>query len=133
MVNRIWYQHFGQGIVSTPSNFGKMGTLPSNPELLDWLATEFVQKGWSIKADAPEIMNSETYKMASAFYDADSLAKDPTDQFLWRFPAKRMEAEIIRDRVLSASGDLNPRWAASLLPADSRIRCEPAQPFAARG
>jgi Protein of unknown function (DUF1553)/Protein of unknown function (DUF1549)/Planctomycete cytochrome C len=107
MVNRLWYQHFGQGIVTTPNNFGKMGTQPSNQGLLDWLATEFVQKGWSIKQMQREIMNSETYKMASAFYDANSLAKDPTDQFMWRFPVKRMEAEIIRDAVLSASGDLN--------------------------
>jgi len=107
MVNRMWYQHFGQGIVATPSNFGKMGTLPSNPELLDWLATEFTQQGWSIKQMQRLIMNSETYKMASAYYQADSAAKDPTDQSLWRFPVKRLEAEIIRDAVLSASGDLN--------------------------
>ena len=107
MVNRIWYQHFGQGIVSTPNNFGKMGTQPSNPALLDWLATEFVRQGWSIKQIQRLILNSETYKMASAYYQADSAAKDRTDQFLWRFPVKRLEAEIIRDSVLSASGDLN--------------------------
>ena len=107
MVNRIWYQHFGQGIVSTPNNFGKMGTLPSNPALLDWLATEFVRQGWSVKQMQRMILNSETYKMASAYYQADSAAKDPTDQYLWRFPVKRLEAEIIRDAVLSASGDIN--------------------------
>jgi Protein of unknown function (DUF1553)/Protein of unknown function (DUF1549)/Planctomycete cytochrome C len=107
MVNRIWYQHFGLGIVSTPNNFGKMGTQPSDPELLDWLATEFMRQGWSIKQIQRLIMNSETYKMASAFYQAASAAKDPIDQFLWRFPVKRLEAEIIRDSVLSASGDLN--------------------------
>jgi hypothetical protein len=107
MVNRIWYQHFGQGIVSTPNNFGKMGTQPSNPELLDWLATEFVRKGWSVKQIHRLIMNSETYKMASAYYQPDSAAKDSINQFLWRFPIKRLEAEIIRDAVLSASGDLN--------------------------
>ncbi len=107
MVNRVWYQHFGQGIVSTPNNFGKMGTEPSNPALLDWLATEFMRQGWSIKQIQRLIMNSETYKMASAYYRPDSAAKDPTDQFLWRFPVKRLEAEIIRDSVLTASGDLN--------------------------
>jgi hypothetical protein len=107
MVNRIWYQHFGQGIVSTPNNFGKMGTEPTNPALLDWLATEFMRQGWSIKQIQRLIMNSETYKMGSAYYQADSAAKDPTDQFLWRFPVKRLEAEIIRDSVLSASDDLN--------------------------
>ena len=107
MVNRIWYQHFGHGIVSTPNNFGKMGSQPSNPQLLDWLATEFVRQGWSVKQMQRLIMNSETYKMASAYYDAGSLAKDPTDEFFWRFPVKRLEAEIIRDAVLSASGDIN--------------------------
>ena len=107
MVNRIWYQHFGQGIVSTASNFGKMGTQPTNPPLLDWLATEFVRQGWSVKQMHRLIMNSETYKMASAYYQAEAAAHDPTDEFLWRFPVKRMEAEIIRDAILSASKDLN--------------------------
>jgi len=107
MVNRIWYQHFGQGIVATPNNFGKMGSQPSNPALLDWLATEFMRQGWSIKQMQRLIMTSETYKMASAYYQADNASKDSTDQFLWRFPVKRLEAEIIRDAVLSASGDLN--------------------------
>src|SRR5262249_25510218 len=63
MVNRLWYQHFGQGIVTTPNNFGKMGTEPSNPQLLDFLATEFVRQGWSIKQMQRLIMTSETYKM----------------------------------------------------------------------
>jgi hypothetical protein len=107
MVNRLWYQHFGQGIVSTPNNFGKMGSEASNLALLDWLATEFMRQGWSVKQIQRLIMNSETYKMGSAYYQAESAAKDPTDQFLWRFPVKRLEAEIIRDSVLSASGDLN--------------------------
>jgi hypothetical protein len=107
MMNRIWYQHFGQGIVATPNNFGKMGTEPSNLALLDWLATEFVRQGWSIKQMQRLIMTSETYKMASAYYHEPSLTKDPTNQFLWRFPVKRLEAEIIRDAALSASGDLN--------------------------
>jgi hypothetical protein len=107
MVNRIWYQHFGQGIVTTPNNFGKMGTPPSNPELLDWLATEFMARGWSVKQMHRLIMNSETYKMASDYYTGADAEKDPTNQFLWRFPVKRLEAEIIRDAVLSASGDIN--------------------------
>ena len=81
--------------------------LPSNPELLDWLATEFVRQGWSIKQMQRLIMTSETYKMASAFYQADDLQKDPTDAYLWRFPIRRMEAEILRDNVLDASGNLN--------------------------
>lgn len=107
MVNRIWGWHFGTGIVSTPGNFGKMGSLPSNPQLLDWLATEFVHQGWSIKQMHRLIMNSQTYRMASAFYQPGDLEKDPTDVYLWRFPARRMEAEIVRDTVLDASGNLN--------------------------
>src|SRR5207247_5017750 len=107
MMNRIWYQHFGQGIVATPNNFGKMGSDPSNLELLHWLATEFVRQGWSIKQMQRLIMTSETYKMASAYYDSASSTKDSINQFLWRFPVKRLEAEIIRDAALSASGDLN--------------------------
>jgi hypothetical protein len=108
MVNRLWYQHFGQGIVATPNNFGKMGSEPSNLALIDWLATEFVRQGWSVKRMQRLIMTSETYKMASAYYDGANQAKDSTNQSLWRFPVKRLEAEIIRDAVLSASGDLNP-------------------------
>lgn len=107
MVNRLWGWHFSRGIVGTPGNFGKMGMLPSHPELLDWLATEFVRQGWSIKQMQRLIMNSETYKMASAYYQATDMEKDPTDMYLWRFPIHRMEAEIIRDAVLDASGDLN--------------------------
>ena len=67
MANRIWHWHFGRGIVPTPGNFGRMGMPPSHPELLDWLATEFVRQGWSIKSMHRLIMNSETYKMASSF------------------------------------------------------------------
>ena len=107
MINRIWGWHFGTGIVGTPGNFGKMGMLPSNPELLDWLATEFVRQGWSIKQMQREIMTSETYKMASAFYQPGDLEKDPTNVYLWRFPVRRMEAEILRDTILDASGNLN--------------------------
>lgn len=107
MINRIWGWHFGRGIVATPGNFGKMGMLPSHPELLDWLATELVRRGWSIKQMQKLIMTSETYKMASAFYRAPDLEKDPTDIYLWRFPVRRLEAEVIRDVTLSAAGTLN--------------------------
>ena len=109
MVNRIWGWHFGTGIVATPGNFGKMGVPPSNPELLDWLATEFVRQGWSVKQMQRLIMTSETYKMASAFSTEANLKADPTNVYLWRFPAHRLEAEIIRDIILSASGQLNPQ------------------------
>ena len=107
MVNRIWGWHFGRGIVATPGNFGKMGMLPSHPELLDWLATEFVRQSWSVKQMQRLIMTSETYKMASSFYRSSNTEKDPTNVYLWKFPIRRLEAEIIRDVTLSASGQLN--------------------------
>lgn len=107
MVNRIWQWHFGRGIASTPSNFGKMGVPPSHPELLDWLATEFVRQGWSIKQMHRAIMTSETYKMASSFAQPVNLEKDPTNVNLWRFPLRRLEAETLRDAILSASAQIN--------------------------
>jgi hypothetical protein len=107
MINRIWGWHFGTGIVSTPGNYGKMGAAPSNPELLDWLATEFVRQGWSIKQMQRLIMTSETYKMASVFYRPTNAEKDPTNLYLSSFPSHRVEAEIVRDEILSASGQIN--------------------------
>ncbi len=107
LVNRLWYWHFGQGIVPTPGNFGKMGVPPTHPELLDWLATEFIREGWSIKQMHRLIMNSQTYKMASSFYNAENIEKDPTNKFMWRFAVRRLEGEAIRDVILSASGQLN--------------------------
>jgi len=107
IVNRIWYWHFGRGIVATPGNFGKMGVRPSHPELLDWLATEFVRQGWSIKQIHRLIMNSETYKLESTFYNAENAENDPENVFLWRYPIRRLEGEILRDIILSASGQIN--------------------------
>ncbi|HET6961549.1 MAG TPA: PSD1 and planctomycete cytochrome C domain-containing protein, partial [Terriglobia bacterium] len=93
MVNRVWHWHFGRGIVPTPGNFGKMGMPPSHPELLDWLATEFVRQKWSLKQMHRLVMTSETYKMASTFAPATNLEKDPTNVALWRFPLRRLEGE----------------------------------------
>jgi hypothetical protein len=107
IVNRLWYWHFDRGIVPTPGNFGKMGIRPSHPELLDWLATEFVRQGWSIKQMHRLIMNSETYKMESAFYNAGNAEKDPENVMLWRYPIRRLEGEILRDIILAASGQIN--------------------------
>lgn len=107
IVNRLWYWHFGEGIVPTPGNFGKMGMPPTHPKLLDWLASEFVSKGWSIKQMHRLIMRSETYKMASSYYKSRNAEKDSTNTFLWRYPVRRLEGEAIRDVILSASGQLN--------------------------
>jgi hypothetical protein len=107
MVNRIWHHHFGRGLVSTPGNFGRMGRLPSHPELLDWLAVEFIRSGWSVKHMHRLIMNSETYRMASAYDSGSARETDPDNIYLWRFPLRRMEAESIRDMILAVSGNLN--------------------------
>ena len=107
MVNRLWHFHFGRGIVATTSNFGRTGLPPVYPELLDWLATEFVRDGWSVKSMHRLLMNSEAYRMASAFDHAGNREKDPAGKHLWRFPQRRLEAEVIRDIVLDASGKLN--------------------------
>jgi len=107
IVNRLWYWHLGRGIVATPGNFGKMGVPPTHPELLDWLATEFLRQGWSIKQMHRLIMNSETYKMGSTFYHAQNAEKDPDNIFFWRYPVRRLEGETIRDIILSASGKIN--------------------------
>src|SRR5439155_24171921 len=98
-VNRIWHHHFGRGIVATLDNFGKMGDKPTHPELLDWLALEFMHRGWSIKQMHRLIMTSDAYRMASQFADADDLAKDPDNQYLWRFRLQRLDAEIVRDAI----------------------------------
>jgi hypothetical protein len=106
MVNRIWHYHFGQGIVATPSDFGRMGERPTHPELLDWLASEFVANGWSVKDMHRLIMTSRTYRQASAF-DATAQKADPFDKLLWRFPPQRLEGEVIRDSMLAVAGKLN--------------------------
>src|SRR5262249_18548886 len=86
MVNRIWQHHFGKGIVETPNDFGRMGAAPSHLELLDWLATEFVRQGWSMKAMHRLILQSSTYQQASEFTSAANQKKDPQNQLLWKMP-----------------------------------------------
>jgi hypothetical protein len=107
MANRVWRHHFGRGLVATPSNFGRLGGLPSHPELLDWLATEFVRQGWRLKPLHRLILTSRAYRMSAAFHTAANEARDAGNVYLWRFPMRRVEAEIVRDLVLSASGQLN--------------------------
>jgi mono/diheme cytochrome c family protein len=108
LVNRVWQQHFGQGLVETPSDFGFNGGQPTHPELLDWLASEFVASGWSIKQLHRTIMSSAVYRQ-SARFDADAAAADADNRLLWRFPPRRLEAEIVRDAMLAVSGELNPQ------------------------
>lgn len=117
MVNRIWQHHFGRGLIATPSDFGWMGESASHPELLDWLAAEFMEKGWSLKQMHRLIVTSATYQQAS--YRAEylkkqdhsqwekSLAADPENSLLGRMNRRRLEGEAIRDAILAVSGELN--------------------------
>ena len=106
MVNRIWQHHFGRGLVRSTSNFGTQGDRPTHPELLDWLASEFVTRGWSVKAMHRLIMNSQAYRMSS-HGNSTALAADPTNDLLWRFDPRRLTAEEIRDSILAINGTLN--------------------------
>jgi hypothetical protein len=121
MVNRIWKYHFGEGLVSTPSDFGANGARPTHPELLDWLATEFIAHGWSVKHVHRLIVTSATYRQSSVAADVSRLTQNGNDQslltsaatvdsnnrLLWRFPSRRLEAEAIRDSILAVSGKLD--------------------------
>ena len=113
--NRIWLQHFGSGIVATPDNFGVSGSPPSHPELLDWLAAEFVRSGWSTKQVVRLIVNSAAYKQSS-LTDERRLQLDPDARRLSRFPVRRLDAEAIRDAMLFASGDLDDRLFGPYIP-----------------
>jgi hypothetical protein len=112
MVNRIWHYHFGQGLVKTPSDFGFNGGEPSHPELLDYLATQFMQSGWRPKAIHRVILLSSTYRQASTF-NPTAAAQDAGTRLLWRFPPRRLEAEPLRDSILSTSGVLDLRMGGS--------------------
>ena len=106
MVNRLWHYIFGQGIVDTPSDFGKNGSRPTHPELLDWLADEFVKSGWSIKHMQRLILLSAAFQQSSA-PDAAALKVDADGRYLWRYTPRRLEAEAIRDSMLAVSGALD--------------------------
>jgi hypothetical protein len=107
LVNRVWQHQFGTGLVSTPSDFGRNGARPSHPELLDWLASEFVAGGYHIKALQRLILTSAVWRQASAPRQ-DAMRIDAGSRLLWRFPPQRLEAEAIRDSILATSGDLDP-------------------------
>lgn len=106
MVNRIWQYHFGRGLVRTSSDFGFQGQAPTHPELLDWLAAEFIARGWSVREMHRLIMNSAVYQFSSAG-NPQALDQDPLNDAFWRVDMRRLSAEEIRDSVLAASGALN--------------------------
>lgn len=107
-VNRFWSEVFGQGIVTTPEDFGVMGTMPSHPELLDWLAVEFRESGWDVKRLFKLMLTSATYRQA-AITTPEKLEKDRSNTLLSRGPRFRMDAEMVRDEVLAVSGLLSPK------------------------
>jgi hypothetical protein len=106
IVNRVWRHHFGAGIVDTPSDFGTQGERPTHPELLDWLASEFIARGWRLKELHRLICTSAAYGQSSR-PRADAAKVDTDARLLWRFPPRRLEAEAIRDSILAASGSLD--------------------------
>lgn len=128
MVNRIWQYHFGRGIVATSNDFGRMGARPTHPELLDYLANEFVSGGFSIKRIHRLILDSQTYQQASQppgdpALKALALEKDPQNKLLWRFARQRLAAEQLRDAMLAVSGTLNPRQGGPsvMIPLDQGL------------
>jgi len=106
MVNRIWQHHFGEGLVRTVNDFGVRGEIPTHPELLEWLANDFVAGGWKLKPLHRAILNTAAY-MQSTDFDEARASVDPDDRLLWRRRPQRLEAEILRDSILAVSGTLN--------------------------
>jgi hypothetical protein len=106
MVNRIWQGHFGIGLVDTTNDFGRNGTKPTHPELLDWLASEFIRSGWSVKQMHRLIVLSATYRQSS-HPDAAAASRDADVRLLWRYPSRRLDGEAIRDSMLAVSDRLN--------------------------
>ncbi len=124
-VNRMWNYHFGRGIVATPNDFGRMGTRPTHPELLDYLANRFVEGGWKWKPIHREILLSSTYRQASRNAAMAKVAeeKDPDNKLLWKFPRRRLEAEEIRDAMLAVAGRLNRKAGGPsvIVPVDKEL------------
>ncbi|MCH2250956.1 MAG: PSD1 and planctomycete cytochrome C domain-containing protein [Cognatishimia sp.] len=109
-VNRIWQHHFGAGLVDTPNDFGVMGSRPTHPELLDWLAAEFIASGWKVKSIQRRILASATYRQSSSSRgQSEAMRADADTRLLWRFPPRRLDAETIRDSMLKISGNLDPK------------------------
>ncbi|MDG1895719.1 MAG: DUF1553 domain-containing protein [Fuerstiella sp.] len=135
IVNRVWHHLFGRGIVSTPDNLGRLGDQPSHPELLDWLATRFVEDGWSLKQLIRHIVTSRTWQLSSST-PPDSLEIDPDNRLLTHANVRRMEAEAIRDQLLTVSGKIEHRLAGPPVDGGSgrrsvymRVRRNALDPF----
>ena len=125
MVNRVWQYHFGRGLVGNPNNFGATGKKPTHPELLDWLASEFIENGWSLKQLHRVIMTSETYRRASLHPDIEKLSRlDPDGSSYAVFLPRRLAAEELRDAMLAVSGELNQKLGG--IPARPDMNLEAA-------
>jgi hypothetical protein len=123
IVNRLWLHHFGEGLVATPENFGRSGSKPSHPELLDWLATELVRSGWSLKHLHRLMVQSAAYRQSSVVEEARHARArkvDPDNRLLWRQRLRRLEAEALRDSMLAVSGSLNTTMAGPPVPIARR-------------
>ena len=124
IVNRVWQHHFGTGIVATPDNFGSNGSPPSHPELLDWLAVDFVKHGWKVKRLHKMIMLSTVYRQSSSRGDNSAgeraAIEDPDNRLLWRMPLRRLEAEALRDSILAVGGKLDDALGGPPVELDSR-------------
>jgi uncharacterized protein DUF1553/uncharacterized protein DUF1549 len=123
IVNRIWQHHFGQGIVRTANNFGVNGERPTNPELLDYLASRLLENGWRLKAIHRTILLSSAYRQSSRAGDQAAQRMDPDDRLLWHFPKRRLSAEEIRDAMLCAAGTINLKVGGPsvMLPVDPEL------------
>lgn len=103
IVNRVWLHHFGRGLVGTPSDFGAMGERPTHPDLLDWLASDFMDNGWRLKRLHKLIMTSSAYRQSSLRHAVRD-ERDPENRLYWRKPVQRLDAETLRDSILAVSG-----------------------------
>ncbi len=119
IVNRVWQQHFGRGLVATPDNFGAMGERPSHPELLDHLAAGFIEHGWSLKALHRLILTSATWQQSSAVQPL-AMEKDPGNRLLWRMAPRRLEFEPLRDSLLAVAGRLDTKLGGRSAPLDDK-------------
>ncbi len=132
-VNRIWQNCFGVGLVSTPENLGLSGAKPTHPDLLEWLASEFVRSGWKQKALLKSILCSETFRQRS-LPNSEGLNRDPSNRLLWRFPLQRLDAESIRDAMLAASGRLQSKvggaYVATTRTSEGEIIVDESKPEA---
>ena len=135
LVNRVWQHHFGEGLVASVDNLGVTGAKPTHPELLDYLATEFVHSGWRLKTLHRLIVTSATYRQSGASGDA-AYAVDPENKLLWRYPLQRLDAESVRDAILYTSGELNLEVGGPYVPtkasSDSQVVVDEASAGAKR-